>query len=295
MQHSKIKYITENGKMNDPQALKFKKLVELCVETKNYKKIAAITLAMIASEARSHLIALNLPLSPKASIYEMMVHINTRLKVKHGIMPYKDSIITQIKLIEKLMERGKGNIPVKFIQDAIALYFDLHQISLLPFKSIVDDSPSMFSKEKGLFSRFNQSKSNETLIQQLITDELSSRETLLRSRIEAGSDENALQELHKISCLKESLVNNKKKKIQINGLATQDQRYSLFFAQSKAYPLLGTFFLLTCLSVLVLTQMILNLELLTSLGTFFLMFAGASAFSLYLYFLVKKKVVQNPW
>ena len=280
--------------MNDQQVVKFKKLIEVCLETENYKKIAVITLAMIANEIHSHLITLNLHLNSDASIHKMMLYVNNNLRLKFGITLYKEFMITQVKLIESLMEKGKGNIPVKFIQEAIAIYFDLLQISLLPFKSVADNSPGKYPKEKRFFSRFNQSN-NESIIQQLVKDELCSRETILRSRIETGKDENALKELHKISCLKESILNDKTKKIQLNDLTSKDQRYLLFFAQSKAYPLLGGFILLAFLSLLVLLQIILNLELLTSLGMFLLMFAGASAFSLYLYGLLKKKEVNTLW
>ena len=279
--------------MSDQQALKFKKLVEVCLETKNYVKIAAITLAMIKNEVNSHAVTYDLSVNPDASIQEMMAHTNTILKVKFGISPYNESMITQIKLIENLMEKGKGNIPIRFIKDAIAIYFEMRQISLLPFKSVGNPASNIFSKR--LFSRNNKSN-DESLIQQLINNELSSRETVLRSRIESGRDDNALGELQKISILKESLTANKKKKIGLNDSSmTQDQRYFLFFAQSKAYPLLGMFFMLFFLSLLILTQMILNLELLAPLGSFFLMFAAASAISLYLYGLTKKKVITNPW
>lgn len=279
--------------MIDEQAFKFKKLVEICVETKNYRKIAAITLAMIKNEVNSHLITLNLPLSSDASIHEMMSHVNTILREKFGIIPYKGSMITQLKLIENLMEKGKGIIPVRFIKDAISLYYDVRQISLLPFNSVTEHSPSKFSK--GLISRFSQSN-NESIIQKLISDELSSREKTLRSKIEVWKDENALKELQKISFLKESLTSDAKRKIRLNDRSvTQDQRYFLFFTQSKAYPFLGIFFLLAFLSILVLVQMTLNLGLLSSLGMFFLMFAGSSAFSLYLYGFIKKKVINNSW
>lgn len=273
--------------MTDEQAFKFKKLVEVCVETKNYKKIAAITLAMIKNEVNSHVVTLgSLPFSPDATIHEMMSQVNSILRAKFGITPYKESMIAQITLIENLMERGKGNIPVRFIKGAISLYYDVHQISLLPFNSAAERSPTKFSK--GFFSRLNK-PDDDSLIQQLIKDELSSRETVLRSKIESGSDENALKELQKISYLKGSLTTNGKSKIRLNDdYMNQDQRAVLFFAQSKAYPFLGIFFLLLFLSLLVLVQMTLNLELLPSLGMFFLMFAGGSAFSFYLYNLVKK-------
>ncbi len=278
--------------MNDQKVFKFKKLVEACLETKNYVKLAATTLILLRNIVISHAHSLQIPLRSDAHIHEMMLQINRVLSFKPNASLYDESIIARIKLIENLMKKGRGEIPLRFIKDAASLYFDLQQISIPSDKLGVDPSSDLASK--GLFSRFNKSK-NETPIFQLITHELSSREQSLRSRVTNGKDESAMLELQRISHLKASLSSNQNKKVQVKGPISKDQRYNLFIAQSKAYPLLGIFFLLVTLSLLVLVQMTLNFALLEPLGTFFLMFGGGAAFSLYLYSLAKRKVVNSLW
>jgi hypothetical protein len=277
--------------MNGQQVSKFKQLIEACIHTKNYLKLAATTLMLIRNTVISQGISLHVPLKSEAYIHEMMLQINHLLNLRNDFSPYSEAMISQIKLIEKLMEKGKGMIPLRFIKEGIVLYFDLQQVSIPSLKSI--GNVSRDTSSKGLFSRLNKS-TYESPIHQLISHELSSREQSLRSRMGEG-DENAMSELQRISHLKASFDTNKSKKVQISGSLTQDQRYLIFLAQSKAYPLLGIFFLLTTLSFLVLVQITLNLELLSTLGMFFLMFGGGAALSLYLYSLTKRKAVYGSW
>jgi hypothetical protein len=278
--------------MKEQMVFKFKQLVEACLETKNYTKLAATTLLLLRNTVISHARSLQIPIRSDAYIHEMMLQVNRVLSLKSSVSPYKESMIAKIKLIESLMKKGKGKIPLRFIKDAIALYFDLQQVSIPSGKLMVDPSSSLTSK--GFFSRFNKSE-HESPILQLITHELSSREQLLRSRADKGKDEVAIMELQRISRLKASLTDNKSKRIQVNGPISKDQRYLLFLAQSKTYPLFGIFFLLVTLSLLVLVQTTLNLALLAPLGTFFLMFGGGAALSFYLYSLAKSKVVSSLW
>ena len=278
--------------MKEQMVFKFKQLVEACLETKNYTKLAATTLLLLRNTVISHARSLQIPIRSDAYIHEMMLQVNRVLSLKSSVSPYKESMIAKIKLIESLMKKGKGKIPLRFIKDAIALYFDLQQVSIPSGKLMVDPSSSLTSK--GFFSRFNKSEHESTILQ-LITHELSSREQLLRSRADKGKDEVAIMELQRISRLKASLTDNKSKRIQVNGPISKDQRYLLFLAQSKTYPLFGIFFLLVTLSLLVLVQMTLNLALLAPLGTFFLMFGGGAALSFYLYSLAKSKVVSSLW
>jgi hypothetical protein len=274
--------------VNDQKVFKFKQLIEACLETKNYIKLAATTLMLLRNTVISHTHSLQIPHKSDAYIHEIMLQVNRVLSLKSSVSMYKASMIARIKLIENLMKKGKGKIPLRFIKDATAIFFDLQQISI-PSRETMIDASNRFSF-KGFFSRFNNSE-NESPILQLITQELSSREQSLRSRANTGKDEIAMMELQKISRLKASLTSNISKKIQINGPISEDQRYILFLAQSKAYPLFGMFLLFLILSLLVLVQMTLNLALLAPLGTFFLMFGGGAALSLYLYSLAKRKEV----
>lgn len=278
--------------MKEQNIYKFKQLVEVCLHTKNYAKLAATTLMLLKNTVVSQAHSLQIPLKTDGYIHEMMFQVNRVSRLKSGISPYKESMITRIKLIENLMKKGKGKIPLRYIKDAIALYFDLQQVTIPSANSIIEASSGTSSK--GFFSHFNKS-GIESPILQLITHELSSRERTLRSRVTARGDENAMIELQKLSQLKSSLTTSSSKKIQIKGSLSTDQRYHLFLAQSKAYPLLGVFFLLIILSLLILIQITLNLSLLSSLGIFFLMFGGGAAFSLYLYSLAKRKAVNYPW
>jgi hypothetical protein len=278
--------------VKDQKVFKFKKLVEVCLETKNYIKLSAATLILLRNTVISHAYSLQISLRSDAHIYEIMLQIDRVLSLKSIPSIYDESMITRIKLIENLMKKGKGNIPLRFIKDAASLYFDLQQVSIPTGKLMVDPSSTLSSK--GFFSRFNKSEI-ETPILQLITHELSSREESLRSRANNGKNESAMMELKRISRLKASLTNNTSKRVRVNGPISKDQRYLLFITQSKAYPLYGMFFLLVTLSLLVLVQMTLNFALLAPLGTFFLMFAGGAGFSLYLYSLAKRKVVSSLW
>jgi hypothetical protein len=277
--------------VNKQEIFKFKQLVEVCLDTKNYTKLAATTLMLLRSIVISHAYAFQIALKTDAYIYEMMIHLNRVLKLKSNISPYKEFIITRIKLIENLIKKGKGNIPLRYIKDAIILVFDLEQVILPSSEFAINTSSSMSSRK--FFFGFNKS-GNESPIQNLINHELSSRERSLRSRVESEGDENAIMELQRIADLKASLTNNTNKKVQINGLVSRDQRYLLFIAQSKSIPLLGIFFLLVTLSLLVLIQITLNFDLLAPLGPFFLIFAGGAALNIYLYSLAKRKAVNIP-
>lgn len=277
--------------MNKQEIFKFKQLVEVCLDTKNYTKLAATTLMLLRNRVILHAHSMQIPLKSDAYIHEVMFQVNRVVSLKSSISPYKESMVIRVKLIENLMKKGKGNIPLRYIKDAITLYFDLQQVKLPSSELSIDTSGSTFSRR--FFSRLNKS-GYESPIQNLIAHELSSREQSLRSRVDIGGDENAIMELQRISHLKASLTNNPNKKIQLNGPVSMDQRYLLFLAQSKAIPLLGIFFLLITLSLLELLQITLNLDLLTSLGTFFLMFSGGAMFNLYLYSLAKRKAVNIP-
>jgi hypothetical protein len=274
--------------VNKQKIFKFKQLVEVCLSTKNYAKLAATTLMLLRNMVISQAHAFQIPIRSDAYIHNMMFQVNRVLSLKSNISPYKESMITRVKLIENLMKRGKGHIPLRYIKDAIGLYFDLQQVSL-PSSELTINTSSRTSSRR-FFLGFNKS-GNESPIQDLIAHELSSREKSLRSRLDVGGDENAFMELQRMSHLRAFLTNNANKKDQLNGPVSMDQRYLLFLAQSKAIPLLGIFFLLTTLSLLVLIQITLNFDLMAPLGTFFLMFCGGAALNLYLYSLAKRKAV----
>ena len=278
--------------MNDQRVYKVKQLVEACLDTKNYVKLAATTLMLLRNTVISQARSLQIPLKSDAYIYEIMFQVNHLLSLESSVSPYKESMITRIKLIENLMKKGKGKIPLRFIKEAIEIYFDLQQVSIPPRESMIDASTG--TSFKGFFSRFNKLE-KESPILQIIEHELSTRERSLRSRVDAGENEKAIMDLQRISNLRNSLTNNRSKKIRVNDPISMNQKYLLFLAQSKAYPLLGIFFLLVTLSLLVLVQITLNFDLLAPLGTFFLMFGGGAALSLYLYTLTRRKGANLTW
>ena len=276
--------------MKDQLLLKFQELVEICLESGNHSKISATTLVLLNNIITSHALSLHISTKPDAFIYERMLQINHVMSFKMGYFLYKEEMINQIKLIERLMEKGKGEIPKKFIKKAIRLYFQIQEVSIPQLESNFENEAKK-TFNKGIF-HFNKSR-EESPIQKLINYELSSRERTVRAQMDRGKKNEAILELQKIASLKASIMANNRKKMKLTTNLSDEQRYFWFQSQSKVYPLLGVFLLLTTFSLLILMQLVANLELLASLGTFFLLFSGSGIFSLYLYIKIKQKVVIN--
>ncbi len=273
--------------------LKLKKLIELCSETLNYKKIAVVGFILLSNRVDE--IGVRFGIKPRnkekgEKIFEYMNIINEILNINFNIPLFKESMIEDICTIELLFLRKRGDISLPYIKDILTIYYDLRSIDIPDVFQVISKD-QMFQGSSLKVLSFFSGKNNEIkggkmrpLILQKLREEERQAEMSLAQQFDRTTFERTLQ----LKTIRQSIENQRSGKIRIQGALKDNINYIRSKENILYYLIIGWLLLFIMLGAIIIFESIIYPEITVGVSPYLLLVFGPCLFLILVYRFYKR-------
>ena len=113
--------------------LKLKRLIQLCKETGNYKKLAVVSFVLVSNIVDEIGIKLGMRTREKGSgenIFEYMKLVNKIFALNFNVSVFKPELIESLSQNELLFLKRQGDINLNHVKDVIEAYYELRKLEV---------------------------------------------------------------------------------------------------------------------------------------------------------------------
>jgi hypothetical protein len=268
--------------------LKLKKLVELCLRTLNYKKLAVVVFTLISN--RMDEIGVNLGIKPRnkdkgEKIYSYMSMINEILQINFNISLFEEEMIETIRRIEIIFLRKRGELSKPQIKSIFAYYYKLRQLEVPNVYQTIDNEYLSQNPKLKLLSFLSGHKEDHhqdriyPFIIQKIREEERQAETLLQSQF----DPELFEKVLKLKSLRNSLERHKSGKIIVQRTLKDNINYIRSKDNLVLYLLVSWVMLLGMIGVVIIIETIFFPQISIDISPYLLLVLGPIAILILLY------------
>ena len=216
--------------------LKLKRLIQLCKETGNYKKLAVVSFVLVSNAVDEIGIKLGIRMREKGSgesIFEYMKLVNKIFALNFNVAVFKPEMIQDLSQIELLFLKRQGDVNLEQVKVVIEAYYELRKLEVPNLHENINSevlnrnrTVSMFSFLSGGQSKRRKSKNTlNPILMRRIKDE----EKALQIQLEHQFDKNAFEKILHLKTVRKNLEQKSRRKIAISG-ALKD---NISYRQSK--------------------------------------------------------------
>lgn len=258
---------------------KLKNLIKLCTATQNYKKLAVVGFILVSNTVDEISSSLGIRARKKKEsehVFAYLQFVNDAFYELLQLTIIPAEIIEELKLIELLFLKLRGDIPLDHIKDLYEIYFELRKIEVPNvYKSYGMDDIHQYS-DLNLFLSLtrNTQKKKPDNIRQFLAHSISQKEHDLRKSIDGKMDKDSIEQAIMLHKLKTSLTSKTTGRIKTSGKLQTNIFYQLSQQQSLKYILLGGIILFIMLSIVVIWETILFPSIILSINLYLAVFLG---------------------
>ena len=212
--------------------LKVKRLIQVCKETGNYKKIAVVSFVLVSNIVDEIGIKLGMRTREKGSgenIFEYMKLVNKIFALNFNVSVFKPELIEHLSQNELLFLKRQGDINLDQVKGVIEAYYELRKLEVPNLHENINSevlnrnrTVSMFSFLSGGQSKRRKSENtlNPVLMQRFIDEE-----RVLQIQLEHQFDKNAFEKILHLKTVRKNLEQKSRDKIIISGTLKDNISY----------------------------------------------------------------------
>ncbi|MHA1488981.1 MAG: hypothetical protein ACTSRI_04930 [Promethearchaeota archaeon] len=287
--------------------IKLKRLIQTCVQTRNYKKLAVVSLVLNSNLV--HEIGIRLGIKPIEkntsnfdNISQYMKLINKTMNHNFKVTLFKEEHLDTIKKIEVQFFKKKAEIPYRLVKEAFVIYYELRKIEVPNVYESLDlkSHPNPIINEMGLYSFFSQGatkKSNDfsNNFNQLILQKIKKKEILLQEQLQEQFNSKNFEDIMYLKRFKNSLSSSGKGKgttFAIKNIKLKDNiEYQMEVERLVIYALMGACVLFFSIGVILIAETIFFSQLTLVLSPLLILFFGSAVFIILILNYFKKGAV----
>ncbi|MDX1798351.1 MAG: hypothetical protein R3255_06855, partial [Candidatus Lokiarchaeia archaeon] len=174
---------------------KLKNLIQVCKETKNYKKLAVVSFVLTSNKVNE--IGINLGVRPRdkgsgEKIFEYMEIINKIFETNLKIPIFQLNHIKTIRECETLFLKSRGHIPYDYIKTIFQIYYELRKLDILNLHKGLKYDDFIESSKLGVFAflspktKLKDKNSND--LRPLILQKIRAREARIQKNLKSKLD-----------------------------------------------------------------------------------------------------------
>jgi len=274
--------------MNQLIDLKLKKLVELCLETSNYKKLAVVGFTLISNRLDEIGIRLGIKSRNKTQgekVYEYMTIINEILYNNFTLTLFQNQMLDNLRKIEILFLRKRGDLSLPFVKQIIGYYYDLRILD-------VPDVYQTYSKEslfdlpqlKAIpFLSGKSNKNSQGRLHPLILQKIREEERQVEMSLSTKFDSEMFEKAIRLKSIRKSIEKQHSGKITVHGALKDNINYITSKENIIRYMILGWLGLFLMLGVSIIYQSIIFPEISMGVSVYLLLFFASVGFITLLY------------
>ncbi len=261
--------------------LKFKRLIQLCKETGNYRKLAVVSFLFLGNAADEIGIKLGVRSRAKDSgeaIFEYLKLINKIFSLNFNIAVFKPRMISKLSQIELLFLKRQGSVSLELVKGVIEAYYALRKLEVPNLHENINSDVlggnrivSMFSFLSGGQRKKNQKHSALTpILMQRFRDE----EEALQIQLKSEFDKNLFEQILHLKTVRKKLEQDSKGKIAISGSLKDNISYQQSKENIGQFVVIGLVVLFAMVGVVVLVESFMYGVLSTSISNTTLICVG---------------------
>lgn len=240
--------------------LKLKRLIQLCKETGNYRKLAVVSFVLVSNAVDEIGIKLGFRSREKEStenIFEYMKLVNKIFTLNFNICVFSPELIDNLSRIELLFLKRKGNINLEHIKGVIEAYYALRKLEVPNLHESInsdvlnqDRTVSMFS----FLSSQSKRRKNENALNPILMQRFKDEEKALQIQLDSQFNKNAFEKILRLKTVRKRLEQKSTGKIAISGALKDNISYRQSKEHIGQFMVVGLIILFTMIGAVVLVE-----------------------------------------
>jgi hypothetical protein len=241
--------------------LKLKRLIQLCKETENYKKLAVVSFVLTSNAIDE--IGIKLGMRPREKndgekIFEYMELVNKIFSLNFKIKVFKPEIIETLSQIELLFLKREGDIGLDHVKEVFAIYYELRKLEVPNLHENINSdilgrnrSISMFSFLSGGQNSRNKTDSS---FNPIILHKFKEEEKALQIQLEKQYDKDIFEKLLHLKTIRKNIEQRSKGKIVISGSLKDNISYRQTKEHIGQFLIIGLIILFVMIGIITVTE-----------------------------------------
>ena len=212
--------------------VKLKRLIQLCKETGNYKKLAVVSFVLVSNAVDEIGIKLGMRTREKGSgenIFEYMKLANNIFTLNFNVSVFKPELIEKLSQIELLFLKRQGEINLEHVKSVFETYYELRKLEVPNLHENINSevlnrnrTVSMLSFLSGGHSKRRKS---ENALNPMLMQRFKDEEKALQIQLEQKFDKNAFEKILHLKTVRKNLEQKSRGKIVISGALKDNISY----------------------------------------------------------------------
>ena len=241
--------------------LKLKRLIQLCKETGNYRKLAVVSFMLVSNTVNEIGIKLGMRTREKDSgenIFEYMKLVNKIFSFNFNIFVFKPELIDKLSQIELLFLKRQGDINLEQVKTVIKAYYELRKLEVPNLHENINSevlnknrTVSMLSFLSGGLSK---RRKNENTLNPILMQKFKDEEKALQIQLEKQFDTNAFEKILHLKTVRKKLEQKSNGKIVISGSLKDNISYRQSKENIGQFMVIGLIALFAMIGAVVLVE-----------------------------------------
>jgi len=226
--------------------LKLKRLIQLCKETNNHKKIAVVSFVLTSNAVDEIGIKLGMRSREKSAgekIFEYMELVNKVFGVNFNVNVFRPELIDVLKRVELLFLKKEGEIRFEYTKEIFEVYYELRKLDVPNLHDSVNPEVveknrtiSLFSFLSGGQSGKNKEKSR---FNPILLHKFKEEEEALQYKLNDQFDKNSFERILQLKTIRKSIERKIGGKIVISGSLKDNISYKQSKEQVGQFLVIG--------------------------------------------------------
>jgi len=218
--------------------IKLKRLIQLCKETRNYKKLAVVSFVLTSNTVDE--IGIKLGMRPREKnsgekIFEYMELINKVFRVNFSVDVFRLEFINILKRIELLFLKKEGELRLEYIKEIFEIYYELRKLDVPNLHDNINPESIDRNRTISLFSFLSGGQKakhkKENLFNPILLHKFKEEEKSLQYQLNKKFDKNTFEKILQLKTIRKGIEQKKSGKIVISGSLKDNISYK----QSKEH------------------------------------------------------------
>jgi len=241
--------------------LKLKRLIQLCKETKNYKKLAVVSFVLTSNTIDE--IGIKLGMRPREKnadekIFEYMELVNKVFALNFKISVFKPKVIEILSQIELLFLKKQGDINLEHIKEVFDIYYELRKLEVPNLHENINSDVLNRNRSISMFSFLsgNQKSRNkkESTFKPILLHKFKEEEKALQIQLEKDFDKEVFEKILHLKTIRKNIEQRSKGKIIISGSLKDNISYRQSKEQIGQFLVFGLIILFAMIGIVTVIE-----------------------------------------
>jgi hypothetical protein len=226
--------------------LKLKRLIQLCKETRNYKKLAVVSFVLTSNTVDE--IGIKLGMRPREKnsgekLFEYMELVNKVFNVNFSVNVFRLELIDVLKRIELLFLRKEGELRLEYVKEIFEIYYELRKLDVPNLHDNINSEIIDKNRTISMFSFLSggqkAKRKNDNLFNPILLHKFKEQEEALQYQLSKRFDKNTFEKILQLKTIRKGIEQKKGGKIVISGSLKDNISYKQSKDQVGQFLVIG--------------------------------------------------------